>query len=214
MGRMSLKPKVPKSALARLRRYWGDVPLEFFEAVVDEMVLLGYEPCSWQGQNIGFWKDVSDDVRVVAFVSSNVPHSGCGPLEGSCDVSVILMSTLLAQRSSSDDPWVPGPGAEVPEYMAGRVSFHLAKLSHLVWAEVERPSPRGWVPTVAGLAEMISTFKRLVADVLPMLETADDLVKFIEVWANYRQPSWVANQRPLRPGSRFAEHFLRLLRLH
>lgn len=214
MGRPALKPKVPRSAVAGLTRYWGDVPLEIFEAVVDEMALLGYEPCSWKGQNIGFLKDVSDDVRLVASVKSSVPHYGAGTLEGACDVSFILMSKLLAERSCIDDPWIHGPGAIVPEYMEARVSFHLALLSHLVWAEVECPSPQAWTPTAAGLGEMISTYKRLVADALLKLDSADDVADFIESGANYHQPHWVANSGALKPGTRFAEHFLRLLRPH
>ena len=212
MGRAVQKPKVPRSALAGLRRYWGDVPVEFFEAAVDDMTSLGYASCSWDGQNIGFVKDVSDDVRVVAFVRSNVPH--CESNVGSCDISVFLMSRLLAQRSSPEDPWIPGPGAKIAEYMQGRVVFHGAQLSHLVWAEAERPSPQAWVPTAAGLAEMMSTYKRLVVDALPPLDSPAGLAEFIDDWANYRQPSWVTAKRPLKPGSRFAARFLDLIRLH
>lgn len=212
MGQRSHSHKVPKSALPRLVRYWGDVPLEFFEAVAYEMSALAYRPCDWSGQNIAFVKNWSDDVHVFAQVRCTVPHySG---LPGSCDIAWQLGSRLLAARSSPDDPWMPGVGARVPVDWRGVVTFHRDQLSHLAWAQAEQQAPRAWVPTAAGLSDMMQTYRRLVDDVLPPLATPAGLAAFIQEWSTYEQPPWVAAQRPLKPGTRFANQFLRLLRAH
>jgi len=201
--------KVPKSALKGLSRYWGEVPLTFFERAGDAMAGLGYQLCEWGGQDICFLRDVSDDVRVVAVLQNSVPQYADGI--GACDISMLLWSKLIAERSSPDDPWMPGPGAKVEPYLASRICFHRAHLSGLKWAQAEAVSPTCWPTTEAGLEALISDYRRNMDDAASGLIGVAKVIEFIETWSRYRAPAWVS---ALSPGTRFSSQFIQLLRSH
>lgn len=197
-----LSVAVPKSAIKGLKRYWGDVPLDFFEKLIAALSRLGFAPVDWSGQNINFESALSEDVTILLMASNTVPD--WGSTGGKFDFSILLCSKLLDGLSTSSDPWQHGPGAKIPPYLRGCVIFHMVSLSQLEWLRDPSNGVPTWATDSQGLERCIGCLEALFLSRLGRLDSAADVRAFILAAAERQYP---AGMPKIRPGTRFSREF-------